>query len=163
VPSSTSRSPRRTRGRSSSTVDVEELAHAGREALHVAVGLECQEVGAEHSAQELLAPRADPEHARGREGDVPEHADTYRQSERAEGGRHEAQVEVVHPHEVARPRLVGDERRVVLVRVLISEPELAIESAALGEDVAERPQDLIREAAVEVLELLGVELRAANG
>ena len=59
------------------------------------------EVGAEQALEELVAPRQDAEHLRGRERDVQEEADARLGQALAQHRRHEHELVVVHPDQVA--------------------------------------------------------------
>ena len=81
-------------------------AHADarrREVARVRVRLEADQVRAEHAVEDLLAPRQAPEHLGAREGRVHEQAHRGVGQHLAEQRRHEEQVVVVDPDEVAGP------------------------------------------------------------
>src|SRR5207245_1617613 len=96
---------------------------AVEEVLRVAVGLEADQVGAQHAREQLRAPRADAEHRRRWEGQVPEETHTHRRAGGAQETGDEAEMEVVDPDEVPGTRLRPHGGREALVRLLVCRPE----------------------------------------
>ena len=128
---------------------VQEVAHAIEEVLRVPVGLQPDQVGAEHPREQLGPPRADAEHGRRRERQVPEETDVHGHAGGAQETGHQAQVEVVDPDEVAGGGLRPHRGREALVRLLICRPERGLEAAPVREHVTQWPEDLVGEARVE--------------
>ena len=88
--------------------DVDQPAADLQEVLRRDGTLEAHEIGAEHALDELLAPRQLHEQLLRRQRDVQEEADAQIGPQRAQQGRHEVQLVVVHPH---RRALRGHLRR----------------------------------------------------
>ena len=137
--------------------DVDEPAADLQEVLRRDGPLEADEVRAEHPLDDLLAPRQLHEQLLRRQRDVQEEADPQIGPQRAQHGRHEVQLVVVHPHGRA---LRGHRRGEVgeaLVGLDVALPPLAAELGRAHGVVVERPQRAVREALVEALDLAGVE------
>ncbi len=135
----------------------EQAEHGRREVAHERGGVEADEIGAEHSLEELLALRQQAEDLGGGERDVEEEPDPRVGDQLAQEGREEHELVVVDPDEVARPVLLRDELREPLVdrgvRVVVAD--------LLGEPrdrvVEERPEDRVRVPLVVPGNLLGAE------
>ena len=132
---------------------VEVLAHAGEEVPDVGVGLEGQQVRPEQPAQQLLTPAENAEDRRGRKRDVPEDAEPGGDAGGAQQPGHEAEMEVVDPHEVAGHHTGLHRCREALVGRPVGGPVVLLDAAAARKHVAQRPEHLIREPGVVVADL----------
>src|SRR5512145_317493 len=69
---------------------------------------------------------------------------------------------VVHPHEIRLAAFVDHGSREPAVHFLVARPVLGIENAKRREVVEKRPDDLVREAVIEVVDVDLFELNAAE-
>ena len=106
------------------------------------------EVRAEHPFEDLLPPRQDPQDLRGGEGDVQEEADGRAVDALAKHLRHERQLVVVNPDEVARAPDAGDRVGEPLVDRAVHLPLLRVGRNAIEQIVKERPEDGVGEPVV---------------
>jgi hypothetical protein len=135
----------------------DQRAHALHEVLAVARRLESDQVELQERAQELGPPRELHVDVERREGDVQEERGPRLQAQRAQLLGHDEQVVVVNPDEVVVAGRLGGHLRVLAVDRLVDRPVGGIEVSARLEVVEQRPQDLVREAVVELVALLGRE------
>ena len=129
---------------------------ATEEVAGVLLGMEADEVGAEQSFEHLPPPGQHAEHLFGGERDVEEERDgsvALAAAPLADLLRQQAEVVVVHPHDVARLRLLHDDVGEALVDRLVLTPLLLVEAAAVDEVVAQRPERAVGEAVVVALHL----------
>jgi hypothetical protein len=82
---------------------------------------------------------------------------------RARLGRDVHEMVVVHPDEVGLAAFLDHRLRKAAIHFLVARPVLRIEDAKRCEIVKERPDDLVREAVVEVVYVGSFELDAAQG
>ena len=135
----------------------EQAAHRTREVPGIRCPLEADHVGAEESVDDLAPPRQLRVDAVGGEGDVVEEPDHEVGAGLAQHPRHQLQLVVLHPdHRAvgcrARGRL-GEAAVDAHVRV----PPLAVERRRRDHVVVERPERVVRESLVVLLELVGRE------
>ena len=121
---------------------------AGKEMPHVVVGVEPHEVGAQHAAHALGAPRQHAERLVVGEGDVQEKPHVRPRQGRAHERGQEHEVVVLYPHRVARPRHCRHGVAKPLVHAHVGLPRLLVEAGALGKPVEQRPQRGVREPLV---------------
>ena len=125
-----------------------DAAAAGKEMAHVVVGVEADQVGAQHAVHELRAPGQHAERLVVREGDVQKEAHLRLGHRRPHERRQKHQVVVLDPHHVARARDRDHGIAEPLVHADISLPRLLVEVRVLGKAVEKRPQRGVREALV---------------
>ena len=116
--------------------------------------LEADVVGPEQPAQDLLAGGQQPVDLRRWKRDVQEEADGEVRPAGAQHRRHEHEVEVVHPHPCRRAGLREDRVREPLVDLDVSPPRLLGDPQAVGEVVEQRPQRVVADPSVEVVDLV---------
>jgi hypothetical protein len=120
--------------------------------------VESDQVRAEHAHEQLAPPRQDAEHLGRGKRNVQEEADARVGPPLAHQTRHEHQVIVVHPYQIARPHLVHDRVGEPLVHAAIGVPVLAVEREPVEQVVKERPDDGVREPVVVVLDVALIEI-----
>ena len=135
----------------------EQVAGRLAKVLGVALGVEADQVRAQHPADQVPCGRQDPEHFRGGPGHVPEEADSRVRHPGAQRLRDEHHVVVLNPERRVglprRPRHV--QRRVCEPPVdgAVGIPEAAIRLDVLDEVVGQRPEHAVGHALVEGLVL----------
>src|SRR6059058_2167106 len=137
--------------------DAEDAQQRRGEVAHVRRGVEADQVGAEHALEQPLAVGQRAEDLRPREGDVQEEADARPGHQLAHELRHEHQVVVVHPDEVARPVVGGDYLCEAPVRTFIRAPVPHVQGHLVDQVVEEGPENPVRVALVEALHVAGIE------
>ena len=130
-------------------LEPEHLEQRAAEVVQVSVRLERDLVGAEHAAEDLLALRQDPEGLARGERDMEEEPDAGVRPRLADELRHEQQLVVLDPDEVAGLQPLDDSRSEALVRVAIGVPEGGVEGDARDEAVEQRPERVVGVALVE--------------
>jgi hypothetical protein len=136
----------------------EQASDGPGEVAGVRGALEADHVGAEQALDDLRAPGQLRVDAVGREGDVVEEADREVGAQFPQHLGHELQLVVLHPHRGAGGRRLGARVGEALVDLDVALPPLAV-VGGLGDDVVvERPEGVVGEALVVLLELLGAEV-----
>ena len=127
-----------------------------QEVVAVVLGVEADQVGAEHAEQELALPRADPERLEVGPRDVPEDGDPRVGALGLDERRQRREVIVLDEHQgrLGVLDLVQHGVGELLVHLEVVRPVVGPEHRARVHDVAQRPQPLVREAGVVPLLLL---------
>ncbi len=120
----------------------------------VPVALEAHEVRPEQTLDHLLAPRQLGEDLQRGERDVVEVADPHVRAQLAQHPRYQLQLVVVHPDGGAVRCLVGGRLGEPSVDPLVGVPPLPVERGRRDDVVVERPQGVVREALVELLQVV---------
>ena len=123
------------------------------EVLTELLGLEGDDVRAEDPVDQMVPPRHARKELGGGERDVEEEADRAGLAGAAELGGEAGEVVVVHPEEAVRRRDLGRPLGEALVHLAVVAPPAPVDDDAVGEPVEERPEGLVREAVVVVLDL----------
>jgi hypothetical protein len=132
-------------------LDAEHTQARAPEVVGVLVGVEPEQIGAQHALQDRFADGQRAVRLRRRKRDVQKEADRARQTAPPQQRRDESELVVVHPDHVTRLGLSGDRLGEHLVDDLVRLPTGEVEAGALGEVVEQRPQHTVREALVEPL------------
>jgi hypothetical protein len=136
----------------------EQAADGAGEVARVGCSLEADHVGAEQALDDLGAPGQLGVDAVGRERDVVEEADREVGAQLAQHLRHELQLVVLHPHGRAVCRGLRARVGEALVDLDVGVPPLAV-VRGLGDDVVvQRPEGVVGEPLVVVLELAGTQV-----
>ncbi|OIQ76345.1 hypothetical protein GALL_419760 [mine drainage metagenome] len=134
---------------------VGEASDGPDEVLGATGALEPDQVGAEQTVDDLAPPRHLAEDLDGRERDVQEEPDPQVRASRPQHRRHELELVVVDPDDGAlggvRRGRVGEG----LVDPAVRVPPLPVEGRRCDHVVVERPQGVVREALVVLLDLDG--------
>ncbi len=133
-------------------VEAEDAQARRAEVPRVVAHLEAHVVRSEQPAQHLLARREQTVDLGRGEGRVQEEADDEVGRAPAQHRRHEHEVEVVDPHARARARVLEDRVREALVDVDVALPRLRRQPEPVAEVVQERPQRVVADAVVEVVD-----------
>ena len=133
---------------------VGEPTHHADEVGGVAGALEADEVGAEQALDHLLAPRQLREQLERRQRDVVEVADPQVRPQLAQHLGDQLQLVVVHPHGGAAGGLRGGRLGEPPVDPLVGLPPVPVERGRLDDVVVQRPQGVVGEALVELLEVV---------
>ena len=124
----------------------------------IGVRVKADEVGAEETLEDLRPPREDAQHLGGGEGDVEEEADARVGELLPYELRHEEELIVMDPHEVAVGIALHHRVGEALVHPLIGVPPLRGRGDAVEEVMKERPQHGVGEAVVVAAHLGGREV-----
>lgn len=138
-------------------LDVAVFAAEADEVLCGAVGLEADDVGAEHAFEDLSSPGEPLEEFFGGEGDVEEEADAKARAGLADDGGDELEVVVVDPDEVARLGFGDGGTGEAFVDVDVAIPPIAMELRGPNGVVVEGPEGPVGHAVVEVFDVLSGE------
>jgi hypothetical protein len=120
--------------------------------------VEADEVRPEDPLEHLLAPRQDPQDLRRRKRDVEEKPDGGGGQARSDHSRHEHELVVVDPDEVARLPHARDEVGKLLVDCAVHVPLLRVRGNAVEQVVEEGPEHRVGEAVVVLAHLRGREV-----
>ena len=115
---------------------------------HVVVGMEADEVGSQHAADDLVAPRQRAERLVVGEGDVQEEPDGRIRQRLAQHRRQQHEVVVLDPQRVARARFCQCYLAESFVHAPVCLPFFLVEAGELGEPVEQRPDGRVGEALV---------------
>jgi hypothetical protein len=137
--------------------DAEHAQERRREVAQVRRRVKADEVRAEESLENLLAERQRAEHLGGGKRNVEEVADADFGNALAQELRHQHELIVVHPHDVAGTMVLRDDVGEVAVRALVRGPALHVDRQLVEKVVEGRPQDRVAESLVEALRLVGPE------
>ena len=135
--------------------------HVGRrcqEVEHVRDGVEADQGRPEHALQQLAPPWQEPEDLGRGKRHVEEEADRRVGQPPPHQVRHQGQLVVVDPDQIARTVLVDDGVGEPPVDALVGLPALGLERQLIELVVEQRPQDSIGESVVVALDLGGGEL-----
>ncbi len=121
---------------------------AQQKVVDIGADVERHQVRGQQPAQQLPAPREDPEHVRRGEGDVQEKADARRGGQAAQMVRHAQQLIVVHPDEVGSAGVGGRRLGEALVHPVVRAPRRRIDLRPADEIVEQRPQRAVAEPLV---------------
>ena len=135
----------------------EQPAHGAGEVARVGRALEADDVGAEEALDDLGAPRQLREDAVCRERNVVEETDREVGSELAQHLGHELQLVVLHPDRAVGRGHRGGALREALVDPHVGLPPLAVVRGRRDHVVVERPEGVVRESLVVVLDVVGAE------
>ncbi len=125
--------------------------------------VEAEDAAAEHAVEQLVPPRADRERLGVRPRNVPERDDRRARQQVADHARQQREMVVLHEDDRVRGlRFLLDRVRELRVHVAIVLEVRRAERRPHMRDVAERPQALVREAAVVAGLLLGRQPDAAQ-
>src|SRR5713226_6958440 len=105
----------------------------------VALRVEPNQVATEHPREKLVTPWKYAEQLLGREWHVPENPDRNVVATLTHHLRHEPQVEILHPEDVARLRLAGGDFREDAVHAFVTAPMLCAEMAIRRHEVHQGP------------------------
>ena len=115
---------------------------------HVVVGMEADEVGSQHAADDLVAPRQRAERLVVGEGDVQEEPDGRIRQRLAQHRRKQHEVVVLDPQRVAGARFGQRCLAEPFVHAPVGLPFFFVEACELGEPVEQRPDGRVGEALV---------------
>ena len=115
---------------------------------HVVVGMEADEVGSQHAADDLVAPRQRAERLVVGEGDVQEEPDGRIRQRLAQHRRQQHEVVVLDPQRVAGARFGQHCLAEPFVHAPVGLPFFFVEACELGEPVEQRPDGRVGEALV---------------
>ena len=135
----------------------EQAVDGVEEVVDVAGTMEADQVAGQQAAQDLAVVRESAVDVEGREGDVEEERDPGGGPSPPDDLGAEREVIVVDPDEVVLLRLGEDRLGEALVDGFVGAPVVAVVARALGQRVEERPEDTVRVAVVEALDLGGAE------
>ena len=130
------------------------MLQAGEEVAAVPRGLEADQVVGQEGLEDLPAPGELEQDVQRRERDVEEEAHLRGLVAPPQEFRHVDELVVLHPDEVAVPPLLGHGVGEFLVDFQVGVPEGRLEVAPPQHVVEQGPEDRVREALVESLDLL---------
>ena len=136
------------RQRAARVLDARHASAAGQEMAHVVVGMEADEVGSQHAADDLVAPRQRAERLVVGEGDVQEEPDGRIRQRLAQHRRKQHEVVVLDPQRVAGARFGQRCLAEPFVHAPVGLPFFFVEACELGEPVEQRPDGRVGEALV---------------